>query len=301
MNPESFDYTAYLATKKAIDDASLNPDVWQTFTHWLAQSQRPGRDTLTLLEAGAGTGTMILRLLENGLSGDITYTAIEMEPDFRQAAAETLRAWCAANGYHWEKLSPSCWHLHHGDTRVAIQWHTADLLAIQDVVPAASCDLLLAHAVVDLLPVPRYLPVLLDRLVPGGGFLFSINYAGETVFTPPHELDEAVMTAYHGDMDKRFAIAGWRPSHTGNLLGPWLEDAGHALLAQGPSDWRLPSPDCPPAMAGPFVANILDTVESALPALPGINAWLADRRRQLADESLRFRAANRDFFGLKGQ
>src|SRR5690606_29002410 len=128
-------------------------------------------------------------------------------------------------------------------------------------------DLLVAHAVIDLLPVPACLPPLLSALRPDGAAWLSLNYAGETGFRPPHPGDGAIVEAYHADMDGRFPGLDWQPSRTGLLLGPWLAARGHRVIAEGASDWTLEARDPDSAL---FIGNILDTIGMALAGRPGL-------------------------------
>ena len=140
------------------------------------------------------------------------------------------------------------------------------------------------------------MPDLFSCLAPGGGWYFSLNYAGETLFRPPAPQDDDILTAYTADMDKRFPDLAWQPSQTGQRLGAWLVSQGHRLLAEGDSDWRLRARDGESTHL--FIENILATIETALAGMPGLAEWLIIRRQQLAAAELMFRATNRDCFGL---
>ena len=160
-------------------------------------------------------------------------------------------------------------------------------------------DMIIGHAVVDLLPVPACMPDILACLSTNGSYYFSLNYAGETLFLPPLPADREIFQAYNNDMDQRFPGLNWQPSRTGRLLGQWLTDQGHHVIAEGDSDWELQAnPDQPTNL---FIANILDTIETALAGMPGLTEWLAARRLQLQSGQLQFRASNRDYFGLTGR
>lgn len=294
MKQENFDYRQYLADKKSIDDQSLNRDVWKALTHWGRQQQKP----LRIIELGAGIGTMIERLLDAKLLACCQYSAIEIQPEFRVAAAARLSQWCKNNGANFTELTSTHWQITRASNAIDIHWHCADALAAHTRFASASFDLMIGHAVIDLLPVPVALPQLLDLLDTQGAFYFSLNYAGTTHFTPAHDLDDTIFSAYHADMNSRFPELDWQPSRTGALLATWLQQQGHRVIAQGDSHWQLQPTNAADAQ-GRFVANILDTIESALPQLEGIEHWLATRRAQLAAGELNFVAENRDCFGIR--
>jgi hypothetical protein len=165
---------------------------------------------------------------------------------------------------------------------------------------------LIANAVLDLVDVPAVLPGLLRLLVPGGAYWFTINYDGESIFVPGHPHDDAVMRAYHRDMDERVRYG--RPageSRTGRHLFHHLRNAGAPALAAGSSDWVVhPAPDGSyPADEAHFVGRILATIRDALRSRPDrvdaadLAGWLAVRERQLAAGELVYIAHQLDFAG----
>lgn len=299
MIRESFDYVHYLSVKKAIDDRSLSRPVWNAMADWIRDS-RAGKAPLRILETGAGTGTMIERLLDAGLLDDAVYTAVELEPGFSDAAGGRLESWCAKRGFRLQ-ADPAGMHIVRGSTTgPCIDWRTMDILKVRDHYPPASFDLVIGHAVIDLLPVPACLPGLLERIAHGGAAYFSLNYAGETRFLPSHPDDGRILAAYHRDMDGRFPDLDWEPSRTGRLLVPWLAQQGHRVVEEDRSDWRLSAAAGDPGMIR-FIANILDTIETALGGLDGLPQWLSSRRRQLRAGELVFEAANTDCFCIVNQ
>lgn len=298
MTAAKFDYARYLSLKKSIDDASLNREVWAQLAAYFSDHQ--SSEPLRILEIGGGIGTMIQRLLEADLLRNAAYTVIELEPRFENLAAQNLAQWCSDNGRRFSR-HPHSWHIDrengHG---VEIRWETGDVSEILPGMPAASFDLVLGHAVLDLLPVPLVLPKLLARLGSTGAFYFSLNYAGETRFEPSYPADDRIVRAYHHDMDWRFRELTWQASRTGLHLGEWLASNGCIVQAQGSSNWSLSPHDGTNPVTQYFMTHILDTIEQALMGLEGLADWLTVRREQLAAGDLGYFAANQDFFGLMG-
>lgn len=295
MIDKTFDYPEYLATKQAIDDRSLNQSVWQTMAAWLKpQAVSP---EFRILEIGAGTGAMIFRLLDAGLLGHCQYVAVELEPAFARVFENDLSVWAGAHGYKVEVTGPLHWTLKNAENLIELQWLSADILELASVFAPGYFDLLIGHAVIDLLPVPECLPGLLKRVKPGGGFYFSLNFAGVTSFSPSHPRDFEICAAYHRDMDMRFPGLEWRASLTGQVLGRWLNGQGHLVLGDGDSDWQISTEPTPAAAANRFISNILDTMAKALVGRDGLEDWLKQRRQQADSGNLLFVAANRDYFG----
>ena len=298
MIDETFDYPEYLAIKQAIDDRSLNQSVWQTFAALL--KSQAGNHRFKILEIGAGTGAMILRLLNAGLLNQCQYFAVELEPAFARDAENDLAVWAGEHGFKMEVTSPLRWTLKNAEKVVEIQWLTADILELVSIFAPGYFDLLIGHAVIDLLPVPACMPGLLNLVKPGGGYYFSLNFAGVTSFSPSDPRDVEISAAYHRDMDMRFPGLEWRASQIGQVLGRWLKEQGHLVLDEGNSDWKISTGPMPSAAENCFVGNILDTMEKALAGLDGLEDWLKLRRQQASSGNLLFFAANRDYFGRTG-
>lgn len=295
MIDETFDYPEYLAIKQAIDDRSLNQSVWQAMAAWL--KPLAVNPEFRILEIGAGTGAMILRLLDANLLGHCQYYAVELEPAFARVAENELSVWARAHGFTMDVADPSRWVLKNAGKGVEVQWLTAEILELAEAFAPGYFDLLIGHAVIDLLPVPACMPGLLKLVKPGGGYYFSVNFAGVTSFSPPHPRDHEISAAYHCDMDRRFPGLEWRASQTGQLLGRWLQGQGHLVLSEGSSDWQISAESTPSAAANRFIGNILDTMAKALSGRDGLEDWLTLRRQQADSGNLLFLAANRDYFG----
>ena len=297
VNKESFDYPDYLSIKKSIDDMSMNQKVWSAMSLWIQDYYKQG-EIIRILEIGAGIGTMIERMLDTGLLTYCNYTAVEVEPEFREVAYDRLVKWAQLKKYIVTRKSESVWLLTRDEVKIEIEWLTEDVLNINHRYTTAYFDLIIGHAIIDLLPVPSCMPDILSMVKFNGAYYFSLNFAGQTVFNPVLPGDENISNAYHNDMDKRFPDIDWRPSQTGLLLGKWLNNQGHNIIAEGPSDWILDSGNNQIDPGNLFITNILDTIEKALVDLTQISEWTTTRREQLQSGELQFYATNCDFFGI---
>ena len=164
---DAFDFTRYLASKRTVDDRALNRQVWQTLADAVAGELAPDRP-LRVLEVGAGIGTMVERCVEWGLLPVSDYTAIDSEESNIEVARRRLAHLTSGGG---------------SGLRVRLQ--TADLYefaARQE--NRQRFDLIIAHALLDLLHLPTALPSLLGMVRPAGIFYFSINFDGATLFLP---------------------------------------------------------------------------------------------------------------------
>jgi hypothetical protein len=309
MKPTDYSFTRYLAAKKSIDDRSLNQHVWAQLAAALPPASP--EDPLKVIEIGAGIGTMIERSLEWGMLQDAHYTALDNQPENLAAARLRLESWATARNIEM-RASPGQVLLEQDQHQVAVSLVHADVLdwiagldtARRSAGPGA--DLLLAHAVLDLLDVPAVLPGLLGLLAPRGLFYFSLNFDGLTLLEPAidPELDDLIPVLYHRTMDKR-RING-KPSgdsRTGRHLFAHLQNAGADLLAAGASDWVVyPVQGSYPGDEAYFLHFILHTIHQALSGSPELDLarldeWIAKRHAQVARSELVYIAHQIDVLG----
>lgn len=267
-------FTRYLLSKRTIDDRALNRMVWERLQTAVSHQTAP----LNILEVGAGVGTMIERLVAWELVTEGVYTAVDANPDCIQIGRERL-----GDQHHALKLN----------------WHTADLYDFAAQAPPHHYDLLIAHALLDLLDLAQALPILFNLLKPGGIFYFTINFDGATIFQPTLAGDAAIEAAYHQTMDNRPG-----GSQSGRHLFHAVQQAGGHVLGMGSSDWVVhPLPDQTyPADEAYFLHFILDTMDGVLhnhPDLPPSQwpTWLQQRRAQIQAGQLLYIAHQLDLLG----
>ena len=246
----------------------------------------PRSGPFRILEAACGTGTMLERLLATGWLGqDLEYIGIDSDPDnIRQAQAKSTWAKAA--------LKP--------------QFENVDVFDyLQN--SGREWDLLIGHAFVDLVPLDTGLPILLNALLPGGHFYFSINFDGLTGFEPPLDgaFEQDVLAAYHQTMDERRVngqLTAGRAS--GRKLLSAVPRAGGQIVAVGSSDWIV-RPDLDggyPAREAEFLQAILFFFEDSLGQRPGLDPirfqrWLRGRRKQIDSGELIYLAHQLDVLG----
>jgi SAM-dependent methyltransferase len=321
-NPAASGYVRYLASKKALDDRSLNRQVWDH----LVQAVR-GRSVsapLQVLEVGCGIGTMLERLLDWGLLTRAAYTGIDVEAEFIREARRRFGGYAAEKNIKPKPPPPNPLPRREGefngpaqhgaplllrttDRDVRVTLTAIDLFDFLDREQGkSSWDLIVAHAVLDLVDLPTTLPRLLSLLVPGGLFYFTLNFDGATIFEPAidPDMDRCIETLYHRTMDTRRrkgSPAG--SSVTGRHLIRRLRDAGTHMVAAGSSDWVVfPGPDGYPGDEASFLHSIIETIGRALHQHPDLDPdrfehWLARRHRQIDAAELIYIAHQLDVMG----
>jgi SAM-dependent methyltransferase len=278
-----FDYQRYLVAKRTVDARAFNMHVWEALETALAAFPRP----LRVLELGAGVGSMAVRFLERGLLRNADYTLVDQVPENLTVAEDSLKA---------------------ADPKLTrFRFVSKDIYSFLESKRNETWDLLIGHALLDLLDIKSAIPRLLASLSPGGVFYFPINYDGLSTFQPEVDTDfeTKLMAAYHRTMDER-VINGKASgdSQTGRHLLTALPAAGGQVMAAGSSDWvvRRQGPTYP-ADEAYFLECILLTIEGALKDFPGLdqnklNEWMKVRRAQLANSELTFIAHQLDVVGI---
>ena len=269
--------------------------------------QRAQNGPLQVLEIGAGIGTMVERLVEWGLLRRATYTAIDVNPEAIAASRQRLPAWMTQHGFNVQEETTTRQRFGRDGYDIAVEAETID---VQRLIARTSgyrtWDLMIAHAVLDMLDLPTILPGLMSLLRPGGLCYFTIAFDGATILQPAIDpaLDRQIETLYHQTMDLR-RIAGHRSgdSYTGRHLFSHLRTVGMDILDAGSSDWVIfAGPYGYPRDEAYFLHFIIHTIGTALRGHPDLHpvaleAWMAQRHAQIEAGSLVYIAHQLDFLG----
>jgi hypothetical protein len=288
-----YSFPRYLLSKQTVDDRALNRPVYEALRAHLPSGP------LRIVEAGAGIGTMFVRLLRWDLLREAEYVAVDALSENAAFALDWIPDWASRNGLGVEPEGQGRLRLFDSGRQVRLAFTAADVFDFIRSGPASS-DLLIAHALLDLLPLPESLGPLFSLLKPGGLGWLTINFDGVTSLEPAFDpgLDAEIERLYHRTMDER---PGGGDSRTGRHLFAHLKAAGADLLAAGPSDWAVhPVQGAYPADEAHFLEFILRFFEESLagcPELPpgALADWLAARRGQVERAELVYLAHQLDF------
>ena len=182
---ESRDYSfaRYLCPNKSVDDRALNRHVWHSLENALPLVE-PG-SPLRIFEVGSGIGTMLERMMDWNLLRYAEYLGLDSIPDNINFAMQRINNWAIAQGFQMSLDAANNFTLKRDDKQLTVRFLTADLFEyIANWGSQERWDLLVAHAFLDLMDIPRTLPLLFKLLKPNGIFYFSINYDGITLLEP---------------------------------------------------------------------------------------------------------------------
>lgn len=276
--PESYSFQRYLAAKRTVDDRALHRPTLDRLERELDV------EPLRVLEVGAGTGTMLRRLLAwDRLPNRVVYTGIDIRGDSVSTAREATADWARERGYDVEGRRPI--RLVRGDERITVNFELADAFGFATrEAGEREWDLLVAAAFLDLVDLPAALEDLFGLVAEGGLGYFPTTFDGETAFEPPSDpkFERELVEAYHTTMD-----VPTRPgaSRTGRNLFEAVGRAGGEVLSAGGSDRVVhPRDGGYPGDEAYFLHHVVDTVESTVDAVDAVDperlaAW-ADRRHE---------------------
>jgi hypothetical protein len=279
----TFDYQRYLASKRTVEQRALSQHVWSTMMDSL---KRGANLPLQILELGGGIGSMALRLMEEAGDLAIHYSLVEGSEENLDLAVQEVES---------------------KNSRWKFEFSKTDIYDFLRAGPGKKWDLLIAHAILDLLDLADAIPQFLTHIKPSGYFYFPVNYDGLTIFEPQVDdsFEDEVLAFYHRSMDERL-VNGKRSgdSRTGRRLLPGLRSNGAEILAAGSSDWVVyPVNGKYPADEKFFLECILQTIEDELRKANDLDQaeldqWLKTRRTQLANGELIYIAHQLDVFGV---
>ena len=288
-----YSFPHYLLSKQSVDDRALNKDVLHALKAHLPQQP------IRIIEVGAGIGTMLRRLIRWDVIQQGEYVLVDEMAENIEYASDWIPQWAGEAGWGVERSAHLSGQLRMFDEAhdVRIHLEQADVF---DFIQKnkAQADLLIAHAFLDLLPMPESLPKLLS-LTKSLAWL-TINFDGVTTFEPATNavLDERIERLYHQTMDTR---PSGGDSKSGRHLFGHLRSAGADILAAGASDWVVH------AVNGKYLDDekyflhfILHFFEESLTGHPELGAdvfadWLKERGAQIERGELVYIAHQMDF------
>jgi hypothetical protein len=286
-----YSFPRYLLSKQSVDDRALNKDVLAALKANLPQ------EPLRIIEVGAGVGTMLRRLVRWDVIRQGEYVMVDEMAENIEYASEWVKVWAEEAGLGVERGGQNQVRVFGKACDVQIQFERADVFDFiqKNKEPA---DLLIAHAFLDLLPMPEALTKLLP-LTKGLAWL-TVNFDGVTTFEPAIDagLDAQIERLYHETMDRR---AKGGDSRSGRHLFGHLRNAGAEVLAAGASDWVVYAREGKyPDDEAYFLHFILHFFEESLTGLAELNVnafadWLKKRRAQIERGELVYIAHQMDF------
>ena len=286
-----YSFPRYLLSKQTVDNRALNKDVLKALCLHLPP------EPVSMIEVGAGIGTMLKRLVNWDVFRRGEYVLVDAMEENIAYAREWIPQWSMEAGLSVERIAQNHLVLCDQAREIHIYLEYADVFDFiqRNTKPA---DLLIAHAFLDLLPMPESLEKLFSltrRLA-----WLTINFDGISMLQPAIDraLDDKIERLYHATMDVRSAGGD---SRTGRKLFEHLRSVQAQILAAGASDWVVYGNNGHyPADEKFFLQFILHFFENSLKGcdeleVSAFERWLAKRREQIECGELDYIAHQMDF------
>src|SRR5262249_17374797 len=143
-----YSFPHYLLSKQSVDDRALNKDVLNTLKANIS------RDPICIIEVGAGIGTMLKRLVKWNVFCPGEYILVDALAENIEYASAWIPQWAQEAGLSVERSEQNQLRICDHERDIHINLVCADVFDFiqQNQMPA---ELLIAHAFLDLLPMPE--------------------------------------------------------------------------------------------------------------------------------------------------
>jgi SAM-dependent methyltransferase len=232
----------YLEAKFALDERSLNHEVRTEFARWAS-----GQPRLTCLDLGTGTGASVQRLLSLPTKAHLHVTAVDRDRTLLDIARAGIADLLRQKGSDVAE-EPVGIRARQGQREIVVEFVCSDLRHFQPNDAPGSYDAVIAHAVMDLLPLRTMAERIARWLRAEGVFYSTINYDGETALFPIYVdevLENRILDVYDASMEQRRI---WDESsggaRSGRRLHSVLGETGFETIAYGTSDWNITPSRC---------------------------------------------------------
>ena len=300
----------WLAARRPFDDAALDRGAIEAIRAWAGA--RGEDDPVTVVDLGSGTGVALRRTV-HWLCGR-PVRAFAVDADARLLAG-ALSAWSTEQAGASARRRAAVWSapgagtirpyvVSLGGRTISVTPIVGDLLGPLGGSggPAArdgAADLVLGHALADLLPLDRLAARVAALLRPGGLTHLALTYDGETVFAPADRAgsEARVIDAYHRHMDRpRLADPAYGGSTAGRRLPDELARAGLDVLRAAPAVWdvRAEGGDAARTLLERMLRFVVEAVRELGEPDDAVRAWAAGRRADLAAGRLELRVRHLD-------
>lgn len=254
----------WLALREPADHRSRNVKLAHAVAKYF-EGWRP----VTVIDLGCGTGSN-LRATAPLLGPEQIWTLVDYDAALLAAARERLQAWADGAAEKDGALV-----LFKGAKRITVSFRQADLAKELDDVLAPGANLVTASALFDIVSEAFLAKLIAGVSLRKSAFYTVLTYDGDQRWTPEHDLDGAMLQAFHAHQagDKGFgASAG---PNAPDFLSEGFAAAGYTVT-EGDSAWRLGEQDA--ALVGQLAAGFAQAVrETGLVPAHDIDLWCAQK------------------------
>lgn len=256
---------SWLALREPADHRARDERLADRLADFLAAKERP-----LIVDLGCGAGSN-LRALAPRLGPKQDWILVDYDPALLDAARERLTAWADEAWADGDALV-----LNRDGKTIRVQFRQADLSGGLDAVLQPAPDCVTAAALFDLCSVDFINSAVQQIAQSGAAFLTVLTYDGQEEWTPPHEADHAVLSAFivHQKTDKGFGVSAGPDAP--RALRDAFTQAGYAVH-EASTPWRLEAPRDRALMAELAQGIAQAAIETGRVTSDAANAWFSAR------------------------
>jgi len=267
------------------------------------RGQLATRNSLRVLEIGAGIGTMPARLIDLGIIAKAEYMMLDSDLSSLERGWEYLDEWASSRGIESTVMEDGM-KLTGNGIDCEIRGVHKDAIEFARTWNGRPFGLLIAHLFLDLIDVRSHLQLFLDLLEEGGVFYFSSNFDGMTSILPSDDRDAMMIEAYHSVMDHKSLGWGYPRSRTGSqIISLLLRMDDVDLVDAAASDWVvIPRKGSYTRNEGDFLHFMIDTIGNALKedhSIDFLEDWVVSKHRQVDEGRMVFIVHQIDVLGMR--
>ena len=225
---------------------------------------------VTVVDLGCGTGSN-LRATAPLLGPEQHWTLVDHDQALLEAAAQRLAAWADGADHEGGTLA-----LFKGAKRINVALRRADLAGDLEGALGPNANLVTASALFDLAS-PEFIARLAAAVaVRKSAFYTVLTYDGDQRWTPEHEADAALLSAFHTHQQRDKGLGPAAGPHAPDALSETFASAGYGV-EEGDSAWRLGAGD--EALIAALAAGFAEAAhETGHVDAQTIAAWLRSPR-----------------------
>ena len=312
------DYVRYLEAKRTVDGRALDIHCLQKFRQ--ALQSIPSSSTIRIVELGAGTGTMLRRLIrdfDKFFVNPVEFTLIDIKAD-ALAIARRLLLNCDAQ-LDSAGMSDNSISIHHSGVDgtipdielpgLLVRFKRADVFEFLRS-RIAKFDAVIAASFLDLVSLDDILPIIKNCIDPSSlvrAIYCPLTFNGVTIFSSVPN-DSPILRAFHSSMGR--GTAGGVDicrAYTGNYLRAALKMINGQAIAMADSNWNVvPKNGMYQNDEMYFVQCILQFVASTSKdelsrfgvTANDVDEFMKDSLNSLRQKTLSYSAHNVDFVGV---
>lgn len=289
MHIDYNDPVIWLEHRFSSDEDARNPNIEKKFIEYFSD-----RDTLSILDAGAGTGNNFCYLFEKLANRQQEWILLEQDNEMIMNCRDRLSVFAQQKNYRFSQEGDN-FILEANNKKAQIQLLQGQLQNIKDLTDMEKLDVVTANALFDLVSYDQFDTFASQLACYQVCLMATLNYY-ETSFLPFSEEDGRYINYFHTHMT--------RPQDFGEAMGPNCSEEMLDLLAahemkseQESSQWHLKRYDTTMQhYILHFFEHAIRELNLSETEIQDMEEWLSNRKKMSHEHELEIIVDHSDIF-----